>query len=244
MPKLVHCSYHKCLTVYFQRVMSQLLRHFGRYHHFNSELGDFYARHGQYRVSSVNNHALDLDRLGDCRITRSVRDPRDLVVSGYFYHRRGAERWCLIEDAAPRDWSIVNGQIPSAMRPGESYMACLQRLGQEEGLIAEIEFRSRHFTSMRQWPDDDPRIRTWKYEHVISNEQRVFGEIFAHYGFSWPLRLYGHRLAGRFKASAARRTAFHIRDPRPGQWRDLFTPRVAAAFEARYGDLPQALGYE
>jgi hypothetical protein len=242
MIALVHCSYHKCLTVYYQQVMTHLLRHFGGYHHFNSDLESFYRGCSRYRVTSVNNHSIDLDRLGDYRITRFVRDPRDLIVSGYFYHRRGAERWCLVQDPTPADWAIVNGHMPSSMRPGESFAGCLQRLNQEDGLIAEMEFRTHHFASMRRWPDD-PRIRMLHYESILGNEKRVFGEIFAHYGLSWPLRLYGRRLAERFKATGASARRAHIRDSRPGQWREVLTPRVAAAFDALYGDLPRVLGY-
>jgi len=36
----------------------------------------------------------------------------------------------------------------------------------------------------------------------------------------------------------------HVRDPRPGQWRDVFTPKVQAVFAARFPDLIETLGYE
>jgi hypothetical protein len=68
-------------------------------------LNDFYEDHNKYGIVSINNHALDLARLGnDYRISRFVRDPRDLVISGYFYHRRGAEPWSTIVDPKSEDW--------------------------------------------------------------------------------------------------------------------------------------------
>src|SRR5262249_20378455 len=132
------------------------------YRHFQSDLAGFLSHLGEYKVMSVNNHALDLGKLGDYRITRFVRDPRDLVVSGYHYHKRGAEKWSEIEDPTPEDWMVVNGRIPSAMQPCESFSTCLQRLDLREGLLAEIEMRGAHFESMRGWPESDPRIRVWR----------------------------------------------------------------------------------
>jgi len=85
---LIHCSYHKCLTVYYGRIMkavfNRCLSWSSGYRHFNSHLEDFYQAFSKHRIASVNNRALDLERLGQFRISRFVRDPRDLVVSGYF----------------------------------------------------------------------------------------------------------------------------------------------------------------
>ena len=86
---LVHCSYHKCLTAYYASIMhilcNRLLLPGGRYAHYNSMVDEFYRCHRRFRIASLNNHCLDLDRLGAFRMTRFIRDPRDLVVSGYFY---------------------------------------------------------------------------------------------------------------------------------------------------------------
>lgn len=244
----MHCSYHKCLTVYYRRVLAGLLHKAlrgrrGTYRHFNSFVDEFYAEHGAHRVASVNNHALDLDRLGDFRITRLIRDPRDLVVSGYFYHRRGAEDWCLVEDPSADDWAVVNGNVPPGLLPGESLTSHLQRVDQEDGLIAEMDFRRHHFESMRAWPTDDERIRVFRYEDLVGNEEAVFGEMLAHFGMAWPERLVGRRLARHHRA--ARTSADrHIRDASAGQWRAVFTPRVSEAFTERFGDLPEVLGYD
>ena len=139
---LIHCSYHKCLTVYYKRVMDAV---FNRcqpwrrgYRHYNSHLEDFYAGFRKDRVASVNNRALDLERLGRFRISRFIRDPRDLVVSGYFYHRRGAEPWTTIESPTAEDWYFANGVVPDALRDsGRSFSQYLQSMPEEEGLLAE-----------------------------------------------------------------------------------------------------------
>ena len=246
MSALIHCSYHKCLTVFFRRTMSSSLARFGGYRHFNSDLAAFTRDRQNFRLASVNNTALDLGALGDYRISRFVRDPRDLVVSGYFYHRKGAEPWCREVDPDPAQWlALRNRPVPSAVRPGESLEMALQRLDLEEGLLAEMELRARHFDSMREWPTDDPRIRVWRYEDILGNERRALGEVAAHYRLAWPLRALIQRNAVRFDAAhAVAEKSSHVRNPTSGQWREVFTPRVEREFTERWGDLLTRYGYD
>lgn len=246
---LVHCSYHKCLTVYFKRVFSNIYNRPGRllsgYKHFMSWIDAFHEELDNYTVASINNHALDLSRLGDdVRITRFVRDPRDLVVSGYFYHKNNPERWCNIVNPTHKDFSIVNGVVPDDMGPGQTYTSYLQGLSKENGLIAEIDFRHRHFESMRQWPESDPRIRIYRYEDILGNERKIFHDIFCHYGISFPRRALGTITAERFSANRQVKTAKHIRNPASGQWREHFTDRVNDYFDRRYADILSRYGYD
>lgn len=110
--QLCHFSYHKCLTVYFSQVMNRTFATIGRsgitsgYRHLNSLKSELSAALLQNRLVSLNNHAVDPDSLGNFRATRFVRDPRDLLVSGYFYHRRAAEPWCSIENPTAADWAV------------------------------------------------------------------------------------------------------------------------------------------
>jgi hypothetical protein len=246
--KLAHCSHHKCLTEYFATVASSLynnrfLKFTGGYHHFDSRLDEFYDKSDRFRIASVNNHVLDLDRLGpDFRISRFIRDPRDLVVSGYFYHKRGAEEWCHIVGPSDKDWKDVNGHVPEEMGREHSFATYLQSLSEEEGLLAEIEFRTHHFRSMGQWPAD-PRIKLFRYEEIVGNERKTFAELFSFYGISWPERAMGVLFADKYSAKKKVGTTSHIRNPQSGQWTKHFTPKVRECFEQRYGGMLKQLGY-
>ena len=244
---LVHCSYHKCLTVYYKRVMDSVFNRclpWSRgYRHFNSHLNHFYSGFRQLRVASVNNRALDLEQLGRFRISRFIRDPRDLVVSGYFYHRRAAEPWAAIEGPTSDDWYFANGVVPEEMR-GESvsYADYLRGLPEEDGLLAELEFRRAHFESMAAWPLAHPDIRTFRYEEIVGHETSVMREIFDHYGLSLLELGLGRYFAGRY--SLRRLTAdAHVRNPASGQWRQHFTSRVRRAFDKDWAGLVKQLGY-
>ena len=250
MPSLVHCGYHKCLTVFVDRCFMQVLG--DRYHRFHGPPDAFYAEHQRYTVSGITDHLLDLSRLDDdYRISRFIRDPRDLVVSGYLYHLKAPEAWTTRDVPTLNAWRAT-GALPGALRAGESYAACLQRLDREDGLIAEMEFRGPHFRSMVEWPTSDPRIRLWKYEDILGREAQSMDEVGAHYGWadvpsspSYTLRKGLREEAVRWHAGAGRLSwDSHVRDPRAGQWRELFTPKVRRAFTERYGDLAQQLGYD
>jgi len=244
---LIHCSYHKCLTVYYGRVMDAVFNRcqpWGRgFRHFNSHLEDFYAAFASYRVASVNNRALDLERLAPFRISRFIRDPRDLIVSGYFYHKRGAEDWVRIESPTAADWYFANGAVPERLRnAGLSFAGYLQSIPEEEGLLAELEFRKHHLESMAQWPVGHPDIVTFRYEEIVGNEVAVFRKLFAFYGVSPVERGLGAWFARRHSIRK-KPSDPHIRNPASGQWRQHFTPRVRQVFDSEYSGLIRQLGY-
>ena len=244
---LVHCSYHKCLTVFFGRVMRSVFNRClpwrGGYRHYNSHVSDFYGGVRTHRVVSVNNRALDLERLGDFRLSRFIRDPRDLVVSGYFYHRRGTEVWTTIEAPTAADWYVANGVVPEGLRAeGTSFAQYLRSIPQEDGLLAELEFRRLHFESMAEWPAQHRHIVTYRYEDIVGSEPTVFGELFDFYGLSPMERRLGRWFARRYSAGRRAKDA-HVRNPEPGQWRTCFTSRVRRVFDAQYGTLVKQLGY-
>ncbi len=246
-PHLIHCSYHKCLTVYFGRVLKAVFNRclpWSRgYQHYNSHLDDFYDGFQENRISSINNRALDLGRLGRFRISRFIRDPRDLIVSGYFYHKRGAEPWTRVESPTAELWYFANGCVPEDLRGGgASFAGYLQSLPEEEGLLAEMEFRTFHLESMARWPAEHPDIVTFRYEDVVADGAAVFRELFDFYGLGPLERRLGHGFARRYSL-AGRKKDPHIRNPASGQWRKHFTPRVRQAFDEKYAGLIRQLGY-
>ena len=247
--KLVHCSYHKCLTVYYSKVLSTLynriLRFSRGYKHFNSLIDDFYQESNSYKITSVNNHALDLQRMGsEFRISRFIRNPRDLIVSGYFYHKRGAEAWSKIINPGEVDWKVVNGCIPRNMGKGNSFSSYLQSLSKEDGLIAEIDFRENHLNSMKEWPIADPRVKIYRYEDLVDNELDVFEEILKFYEVTWLEKSIGLILADHFSAKRQAGKTQHIRNSKKSQWKEHFTTRVQDYFERQHGGLLERYGYD
>jgi hypothetical protein len=176
-------------------------------------------------------------------MTRFIRDPRDLVVSGYFYHLKGAEAWCTVINPKQIDFKVVNGCIPEKMDMNKSYSSYLKGMEKEEGLIAEIDFRKNHFTSMLEWPDSDSRIKLFRYEEMIGNEVDVFSEIFSFYGVSWMEKKIGTMLSNFFSAKNQVGKTSHIRNSQSKQWMEHFTPKVSSYFEEKYGSVLEKYNY-
>ncbi len=240
-----HFSYHKNLTVYQQTVTRRVCEFTGRtFKPFQSKRDEFLAEQEKFDVASLNNHHVDVAMLPPgARVSRFVRDPRDLVVSGYHYHKRGAEPWCLIPNPTVEDWRNVNGTVPEGLGPGESFSDYLQRVDMETGLIAEIEFRQRHFESMRAWIGE-PNVLVVTYEEMMQDEIAAFRRLAEHYGLSRPETFLWTRLAARYsKGGQSRRIARHVRDPRAGQWQGVFSDAVREYFDTRYADVVAALKY-
>ncbi len=243
----VQCGYHKCLTVYFKRVSRKAAFWTnpiaGGFRHFFHRLDEFYADCQLQTLSSISGNCLDLNRFSDIRAVHIIRDPRDLLLSGYYYHKRAAEDWCEYINPSDEDWAIVNGVVPAALPEGMSLSAYLNQASVEEGLAAEIEFRKHHLQSMLQWPTDDPRVMTVRYEDILGNEVEVFKKIYDFYGFPLRTRLAARLFADRYSAKSKHRKSSHIRNSQFGQWKETFTPELTRLFEENYGELLGKYGY-
>jgi hypothetical protein len=216
----------------------------GEYFHFRSDLENFYNNSGKYIISSINNHALDLSKFGDkYRITRFIRDPRDMIVSGYFYHKKGSEKWCNILNPSTNDWNILNGNRPDGMLKDQTYSTYLNSIPMEEGLIAEIQLRRKHLDSMRKWPQNNSRIRLFKYEDILSNEGNIFEEIFNFYELPVEIKNAAKETAKKLSASNLKGKSAHIRNPNPEQWKEHFTSKVKDYFDQNHGDLIRLYDY-
>ena len=214
-----------------------------RYVHHESIEGVFYNRASRTYLNSTNSFAIDIDRLDDdFRATRFIRDPRDLVVSGYFYHKRAAEPWFRMKNPTAKYWSPINGNVPKNHPTDLSFAEYLNTLDTETGLEAEIEFRQHHLQSFRDWPDDD-RIKIFKYEEIIGNELDTFKAICEHLQLS---KAETFRVLRKAKKLAYKKTTNnkHIRNPKAGQWREHFTKQQNERFVEQYADILERHDYE
>jgi len=199
-----------------------------------------------------------------------VRDPRDVLVSGYFSHK----------NTHPTDnWPEL-----------EAHREVLQSLSKEEGLLREIEFSRPFLMAMRNWDYDQKHILELKMEDLTQDPDHQFRRVLRHLelfdtgqdeGLLRKVRQYGNRFAyklhhevslslprrvtkeravhpdvldaileahrfdkltdGRSKGEADPNS--HLRKGKPGDWKNHFTDRVLEAFEETYDDIVAELGY-
>lgn len=254
---VVHFSYHKCMTVYYLRIMRELSNEFGFfYHHFNSNSHDFekaVLNQTEKRVLSVNNKSdLRFNEYPKYKGSHFVRDPRDLIVSGYRYHLWSKEEWC--NDPNWRGWAwvtehpyfnkyIMDSKIGSPVEI--SYKDYLNKFNVEKGLILEL-IRCQHMLSqMQQWNYSNSKIIEIKYEEIIGNEAETFERIFSHYEFHPKLIERGVEIADQLSLKNQKKSeTAHVRKGTLKQWESEFTTLNKDLFKNMNGDLLIKLGYE
>lgn len=167
---------------------------------------------------------------GRFRGSHMIRDPRDMIVSGWHYHLRCTEPWAL----EPKDrWG------------GRSYQAMLKGMNRRDGLLAEIEWAApRTLVHMARWDYRQPEFFELRYEELLVDETRWFTRVFGHYGFDASQVEEGLAIAGRYSRRDLSADDPHVRSGEPGEWREFFEPDHVALFKVRTGDLLVKLDYE
>ncbi|GAB4198217.1 MAG: hypothetical protein Tsb002_33030 [Wenzhouxiangellaceae bacterium] len=236
LPRLaIHVCYHKCMTVYFERVMKQVANHLQLAYQYVDRGA---VLHDEVHLAMYPHGEIDLDALPDFHGTHLIRDPRDLLVSGYLYHLRTDEEWC----AKPNP---NHTSLPADV----SYQQYLQDMDQEDGLLFEMNHVSGYVISqIVDWDYHNPRFLELRFEQVMDNEAEVFGQVFEWYG------LHGQALEEAVEIALSRSLtqlpkddsdAAHARQGSYiGHWRDYFTPTIKQQFKQKFGSALISLGYE
>jgi hypothetical protein len=237
---LVHGAHHKVGTVWFQRVLSTVSGFYGlRF----AEVAPSYGASEPVPAPPAEIDVVVYDRANDFRPealgSRSfrgshlIRDPRDVVVSGYHYHRRTDEEWV---------------RQPKERYGGLSYQAFLQAADEHDGIMAEIERCARSsLAEMEAWPYDRPEILELRYEDAVRDEVATFTELFRFYGFHDEAVAHGITIVQQFSRQHGPHAGDddpHVRSGEPGEWRHYFEPDHVARFKELTGDLVVRLGYE
>ena len=231
---LVHVAHHKVGTVWFRNVLSAVAREYGL--SFATVRADgrplaevvLYLHRGVFRR---NRPSVPF------RGSHLVRDPRDVVVSAYFYHLWSGEKWL---------------HAPRQRFGGKSYQEYLRSVTREEGLATEmVRTLEGDLRSMAAWDYTQPEFLELRYEDLIEDERAGFARIFRHYGFHDRAIESAVEIAARysFRHVAGRPVGVvlerqHLRSGKPSQWREVFTQAHHELFRELTGDMLERLGYE
>jgi hypothetical protein len=237
---LVHCAHHKVGTVWFQRVLSTVAGFYGlRF----TEVPASEDSPGSPPVLASDIDIVVYHRANDFRPedlagreyrgSHLIRDPRDMVVSGYHYHLRTDEPWV---------------HEPKDRYGGLSYQAFLQGIDEHDGLMAEIERCARSsLAEMAEWHYARPGILELRYEDAVRDEVETFTGLFRFYGFNDAAVERGLTIVEHFSRRSGPHAGDadpHVRSGQPGEWRRSFGVDHIARFKELTGDLVVRLGYE
>jgi len=223
---IVHCCHHKVGTLWFRNVLSAVAADCGL-RMFSGEQADL----PRFADVFLQDHSrIDRTSLGDVRGSHMIRDPRDVVISAYFYHLRTREPWVL---------------RPRTEYSGRSYQQHLRALDREAGIAAEIErCASTVVRDMVEWDRDGNGFLELRYESLLSDEEAGFRRIFGHYGFTAEAIERSVRIALGFSLRRMKSRSNHVRSGEPGEWRRHFSEEHKARFKRSTADAAKRLGYE
>jgi hypothetical protein len=253
---IIHFGYHKCMTVFFHRVFMNMSKEIGwefkafRMYEWDQFLPTAKDR-AQHRMLLINNIYRDLSLLpGYFRGSHIIRDPRDLLVSGYKYHKWCTEPWAV--EVMPEKFRMnirldefrINKDLS-----GFSYQDLLNYVDKETGMMIELNRWRISFTHMWEWDYTHPKILELRYEEVFDNEVPTFKKIFAHYGLNESQTQAGLKHVQRFSFKNQEKFGKtgekqHLSKGVSGQWQEHFFPELKDAFKKKYQDMLIKLEYE
>jgi Sulfotransferase domain len=191
-----------------------------------------------------------------------IRDPRDIIVSGYHYHRQTTEKWCINTDFSTTP-PIRFPKVPYSQEHrseewkikyleslgGISYQENLLRMSQQQGLMFEMNnYGAWTIESMKDWNYGMGNILEIRFENLTNRYDDTFRRIFDHIGFSKSESAVGLKIAalhdlGR-KSPEEIEKMRHITSPSGTNWEEYFETQHKEAFLDRFGDVLVRLGYE
>jgi hypothetical protein len=195
------------------------------------------------------------------RAIRAIRDPRDIWISGYLYHRHCQEPWCLSTDFDPSP-PILFPRVPAAFHHlrerwkrdylrglgGRSYQQNLLALDRPEGMAFELaNYTGCTLESMRVWPYRAAGVVDVQMEAIAADFDGTMRRVFSHLGFpehdmEEVLRIAASEDVGRMDDRTLAGNA-HIHGRSISKWRHGLTAKQLADFERRYGDVITGHGY-
>lgn len=275
--RYAYYGHHKCATTWMRGVVEKVCHYTGMQaitfdnpSQFNGDLERILNDQSVDFICYTNAKIELLGGVGRLPGFHMIRDPRDIIVSGYFSHKYShpTEGWPeLIEH--------------------RKYLNAAD--SEEAGLLRELQFSQPWIMDIANWNYQAENIFELKYESFVENPYDTVLSAFEHLGLVdaerngldyyaplW-LRAFGQKLhamsrkrlpnpfvveripadellriiyANRFAKQAKGRkpgqedVKSHYRSGRAGDWKKHFTPEVADAFVELYPGLLSKLGYE
>jgi len=253
---IVHICYHKCMTVFFIRVYSGMAKKWGwRFHaNFVNETDKFLAaanKEDKNKIIMASNPRCEVSELPEHFIgSHIVRDPRDLLVSGYNYHKWCKEQWAHVPltEKKIKHLRLDDFGLQKDLS-SFSYQDLLNNVDIQTGMMIELNWRTYSFRHMLNWDYNDSRFMELRYEDIFGNEMKVFSELFKHYGLDEKMTSKGLKYVEMFTFEKQKKMGNtggkqHISKGVSGQWKEYFSDELKAIFKEKHQDLLIKLGYE
>ena len=190
-----------------------------------------------------------------------IRDPRDVIVSGYLYHQRCKEEWCINQDFEIVE-NISYPQVDYSQEHlsqedkvsylnslnGKSYQENLKTMPQDEGLVFEMDgFAGRTIGDLLGW-DSNPNILEIKFEELLADYDEKWLAVFTHLGFGGKHLQRVSNFAKNHDLSRMSKDQIskdkHISTGKLTKWDEYFNDNISHEYQNRFGDAHGKLGYD
>lgn len=191
-----------------------------------------------------------------------IRDPRDVIVSGYLYHLRTTEAWCIYKDfdlSSPIDFPNVpfsqrhrtEGWKKDYIRSlgGLSYQEKLQTLSLDDGIIFEMQHYGRWtIENMMNWDYSHGNTLEIGFEEIMGEYESTFEAIFRYLGLTEKQASEAMETAQRHNINRKTEKEIsnldHVCSKQTSKWREYLSPVHKKFFIDMFGDCLVRLGYE
>jgi Sulfotransferase domain len=228
--KVLVGTHHKTGTVWLKSIFRTICSEYSL-HYFEGEQPDAPA---QCDVFFQDHSRFELDLFeSPIRGLHIIRDPRDIIVSGCFYHQKSKEQWL---------------HKPRKALLGRTYHETISSAKTlEDKIFFEMEHAGRvTIEEITRWDYTSPSFCELKYEDLIRDtDLMVFHKAFSFLGF--PGSILPGALAIAFSKSLFSNqpsASNHIRSGEVAQWEQYFTRSHKERFLELFGDVLIRLGYE
>ncbi len=239
----IRFGYHKCLTNYMNRIFNDgehFLEHENFVKHIKSQ--------NPTQIISVNNTLFKPDRkiFDGSRIVHLIRHPKDLIVSGYFYHKRGAEPWaqvpmpyrlscCYLRELR----RVLSDEEKLLLKDLPSMQTVLESLDVNKGMMLEIIWRkfAKGFDPVPYY--QYPGIRTFKFEEIMQDPHLAIEGICSHWQLADEKTAY---YLGQLEEVYSEPTT-HMRDSSNLQYKKHFDKSIDSFFESTFHGMQLDLDY-
>ncbi len=259
-PIYIFC-HHKCGTQLilksFRRICSEFKWRFQTLNRFCKTIPDD-ADVVLFINSQVNLKSASVPYVG----AHFIRDPRDVIVSGYLYHKRCAEKWCVNTDFDLTE-PILHPKVPNSQEHRtedwkKAYLSSLNKKSYQQNLLDRTEtegilFEMNHYgawtiESMLNWNYENPAIMEVRFETLINNFDETFRNIFERFKMSDRQITHALKIASKEdinKMSEKKIKANdHISSKQITKWKKYFKEIHKNAFLKLFDDALIRLGYE
>lgn len=232
--KVIHCSHHKAGSFWIACVLRDICNKYGK---IMSVFENGENRISKYLHADVlydNNSQIILD-YNDYTGSHMIRDPRDIIISGYFYHQWTKEK----------AYNIYMDQI------GMTYKEKLKSLSLDGGIMFELVNKGGETIELIKKWDKSEKFLEVKYEDFITDCDNTFLKLFTHWGINsdYLNDCLDISRAHHMTKKTGRKIGeidfnSHMRSGKPGQWKEYFNDDHKQYFKNHFEDLLIKTGYE